>query len=84
MTKLEFGLLKSAAETAKTKVDSLIILYAYTFNPLPHLLFRHPRPHLGGGMPPPACLPPKCHNAPQQSERKVWDILNVTILIVSL
>ena len=37
-------------------------------NPRLHLLFRHPRPHRGGGYlsPPPARLPPNCNRASRQ------------------
>ena len=30
------------------------------FNPRPHMLFSHPRTHMGGG----GCNPPPCHFAP--------------------
>ena len=35
------------------------------FNYPPHLLFSHPRPHLGVGVPPPAHLPPNCDRVSQ-------------------
>ena len=37
-------------------------------NPRPHPLFRHPRPHLGEGLPPTARLPPNWNRASQQRQ----------------
>ena len=45
---------------------------SHLFNPRPHLLFRHPRPHLGGGggQSPRLVFPLNCSRASQQRRTK--------------
>ena len=49
-------------------------------NSCPHLLFRHPRPHLGVGCPPPQLICPLIViEFRNKDERIAWDVLNPTI-----
>ena len=50
------------------------------FNPFLHLLFRHSRPHLAGDSQPRLIYPQNATELRNRDERKVWDVINPTVL----
>ena len=65
-----FGIVEVTAINTNLETSRYLTIAILPFmvNPRPHLLFRHPRPHLRGGGHPPARLSPNWNRASQQKQ----------------